>query len=31
MSTRGGKFKRLEDVIKQAIELAKDAITSKKS
>ena len=29
MSTRGGKFKRLEDVIKQAIELAKDAITSK--
>lgn len=29
MSTRGGKFKRLEDVIKQAIDLAKDAITSK--
>lgn len=29
MSTRGGKFKRLEDVIKQAIELAKDAISSK--
>jgi arginyl-tRNA synthetase len=29
MSTRGGKFKRLEEVIKQAIELAKDAIMSK--
>ena len=29
MSTRGGKFKRLEDVIKQAIELAKEAIMSK--
>ena len=29
MSTRGGKFKRLEDVIQQAITLAKDAITSK--
>ncbi|AUD64687.1 arginine--tRNA ligase [Tenericutes bacterium MZ-XQ] len=29
MSTRGGKFKRLEEVIKQAIELAKEAIMSK--
>jgi len=29
MSTRGGKFKRLEDVISQAISEAKDAITSK--
>jgi arginyl-tRNA synthetase len=29
MSTRGGKFKRLEDVIKQAIDLAKEAIMSK--
>jgi len=29
MSTRGGKFKRLEDVIDQAINEAKEAITSK--
>ncbi len=29
MSTRGGKFKRLEDVINQAINGAKEAITSK--
>lgn len=29
MSTRGGKFKRLEDVIMQAIDLAKEAILSK--
>ena len=29
MSTRGGKFKRLEDVIKQAIDGAKEAIASK--
>lgn len=29
MSTRGGKFKRLEDVITQAITEAKDAITQK--
>jgi arginyl-tRNA synthetase len=29
MSTRGGKFKRLEEVIEQAIELAKEAIMSK--
>ncbi|BCR36211.1 arginine--tRNA ligase [Mariniplasma anaerobium] len=29
MSTRGGKFKRLEEVIDQAIVLAKDAIMSK--
>jgi arginyl-tRNA synthetase len=29
MSTRGGKFKRLEDVVKQAIDDAKAAITEK--
>lgn len=29
MSTRGGKFKRLEDVVKQAIDDAKKAITEK--
>ncbi|MCF7933074.1 MAG: arginine--tRNA ligase, partial [Acholeplasmataceae bacterium] len=29
MSTRSGQFKRLEDVIEQAISLAKDAITQK--
>ncbi|MBU1093070.1 MAG: arginine--tRNA ligase [Firmicutes bacterium] len=29
MSTRGGKFKRLEDVITQAIESAKEAIAAK--